>query len=118
MSIALPNDNQKLYIWSSIDSKVAKIQPAGINTFKTIIDVQRYLEDGLQNQSNDTLKWWKDNKYNYSYLSQLAKKTLCCLGTSVPCERVFSKAGLLISDCRSRLTSKKEEMLLFLNQNM
>lgn len=117
-STATSTENEKGFsIWSSIDSKVAQVQPTGTNTSRAIIEVQRYLEDAIQNRNTDALKWWKDNKYNYPYLSQLARKTLCCLGTSVPCERVFSKAGLLISDRRSRLSSNKVEMLLFLNQN-
>lgn len=112
------SENEKGFsIWSSIDSKVAQIQPAGTSTSRAIIEVQRYLEDAIQNRNTDALKWWKDNKHNYPYLSQLARKTLCCLGTSVPCEHVFSKAGLLISDRRSRLSSNKVEMLLFLNHN-
>lgn len=110
-------NEQGFSIWSSIDSKVSQIQPSGTNTSRAIIEVQRYLEDDIQNRNTDALKWWMDNKHNYPYLSQLARRTLCCLGTSVPCERVFSKAGLLISDRRSRLSSKKVEMLLFLNQN-
>lgn len=118
-TVATSKDISKGFsVWNSIDSKVAKIQPAGTNTSRAIIEVQRYLEDGLQHRNTDPLKWWKDNRHNFPYLSQLAKKTLCCLGTSVPCERVFSKAGLLISDRRSRLSSKKVEMILFLNQNM
>ncbi|KAL4153704.1 hypothetical protein QTP88_001537 [Uroleucon formosanum] len=116
--IATSSENEKGFsIWSSIDLKVAQIQPTGTNTSRAIIEVQRYLEDDIQKRNTDALKWWRDNKYNYPYLSRLARKTLCCLGTSVPCERVFLKAGLLISDRRSRLSSNKVEMLLFLNQN-
>jgi len=107
-------ENEKGFsIWSSIDSKISQIQPTGTSTSRAIIEVQRYLEDDIQNRNTDPLKWWKDNKRNYPYLSQLARRTLCCLGTSVPCERVFSKAGLLISDRKSRLSSNNVEMLLF-----
>jgi len=110
-------NEQGFSIWSSFDSKVSQIQPTGTNTSRTIIEVLRYLEDVIQNRNTDALKWLMDNKHYYPYLSQLARRKLCCLGTSVPCERVFSKAGLLISDRRSRLSSKKVEMLHFLNQN-
>lgn len=113
----LTENEKEFSIWSSIDSKISQIQPTGTSTSRAIIEVQRYLEDDIQNRNTDPLKWWKDNKHNYPYLSQLARRTLCCLGTSVPCERVFSKAGLLISDRRRRLSSNKVEMLLFLNQN-
>lgn len=35
--------------------------------------------------------------------------------TSVPCERIFSSAGLVLSDRRCRLKSEKVNMLLFLH---
>lgn len=104
-------------IWKTIDSKVAQLRPTSTTTSRAIIEVQRYLEDSIINRNCDPLKWWFDNKHNYPYLNQLARKMLCALGTSVPCERVFSKAGLLLSDRRCNLSSKKAEMLLFLNQN-
>lgn len=111
------NTNNKLSIWKTIDEKVAKIQPTGTCTSRSIIEIQRYLEEPVQNRTCDPLQWWADNSHNYPYLSQLARKQLCCLGTSVPCERVFSKAGLLISDRRCSLSKQKVDMLLFLNQN-
>lgn len=61
----LPDDNKKFSTWSSINSKVAQIKPVGTNTSKAIIEVQRYLEDGLQPRNTDILKWWMDNKYNF-----------------------------------------------------
>jgi len=56
----------------------------------------------------------EEHKYNYLYLHILAKQTLYCFG-SVPCERIFSKAGLTLNDRRYRFKSEKVEMLLFLN---
>jgi len=44
-------------IWSSIDSKVVNIHPAGINISRAIIEVQRYLEEAMQHQNTDPLKW-------------------------------------------------------------
>jgi len=110
-------DENVVSIWKTIDTKVAQLQPTGTVTSRAIIEVQRYLEYSIINRNCDPLKWWFDNKHNYPYLNQLARKMLCALGTSVPCERVFSKAGLLLSDRRCNLSSKKAEMLLFLNQN-
>ncbi|XP_017476029.1 PREDICTED: zinc finger BED domain-containing protein 4-like [Rhagoletis zephyria] len=57
-------------------------------------------------------------KLNWKHFgSGLAKKYLCALASSVPCERIFSKAGQIVSDRRSRLSEKNTEMLLFLNTN-
>lgn len=112
------NDGNKLSIEKTIDEKVAKkIQPTETCESRSIIEIQRYLEEHIQNRTCDLLQWWADNSYNYPYLSQLARKRLCCLGTSVPCERVFSKPGLVVTDRRCSLGKQKVDMLLFLNQN-
>lgn len=115
--ISVDTTSNALSIWDTIDTSVAKLTPSGTSKSRAIIEVQRYLEDGMLNRNLDPLKWWKDHKYNYPFLHILAKKTLCCLGTSVPCERIFSKAGLILNDRRCRLKNDKVEMLLFLNYN-
>ncbi|CAI6358808.1 unnamed protein product [Macrosiphum euphorbiae] len=95
----------------------AEVLPNGTSTSRAIIEVQRYLEVAIQQRNNDPLNWWRENSYNYPYLHILAKRTVCCLGTSVPCQRVFSKAGLILNDRRCRLKNDKVKMLLFLNYN-
>jgi len=51
-------------------------------------------------------------------LMTLAKKFLCVPASSCESERVFSKAGQLISDRRTRLSSTVVDKILFLNKNM
>ena len=48
----------------------------------------------------------------------LAKKYLAIPGSSVPSERLFSKAGELISENRSQLKPKNVDTILFLNKNL
>jgi hypothetical protein len=45
----------------------------------------------------DSLAWWKDNSDKYSRLSVLARRYLAVLSTSVPSERIFSAAGLIVA---------------------
>lgn len=65
----------------------------------------------------DPLVWWNIHKVTYPHLALVAQERLCCLASSVPCERLFSKAGQVISE-RSRLSENKTKMLLFLHFNM
>ena len=50
-------------------------------------------------------------------LAQVARAILCVPGSSVPSERVFSKAGELLNKRRSSLKNNHVDMLLFLNKN-
>lgn len=115
------NDKQSHYkelsIWNDIDISISKVTPIGTAKSRAIVEVQRYLEDSIIPRSQDPLKWWKDHAYNYPHLSVVARNTLCNLGTSVPCERIFSNAGLILNDRRCRLKSEKVNMLLFLHFN-
>ncbi len=80
--------------------------------------VQAYFGEDALPRLEDPLAWWKRNEKRFNLLSQLAKKYLCVLGTSVPSERLFSKAGELVSIRRNRLKPKNIDMMLFLNKNM
>ncbi|XP_050296176.1 E3 SUMO-protein ligase ZBED1 isoform X1 [Anthonomus grandis grandis] len=63
--------------------------------------------------SDDPIKYW--SKEPSSNLKELALKYLSIVGTSVPSERLFSKAGNIISLNRNRLSSEKLQQLLFLS---
>ncbi len=66
----------------------------------------------------DPMDWWKTNHYKYPRLAKLAKAYLSVPATSVPSERVFSAAGLIVNRLRSRLLPEHVNMLIFLNKNM
>lgn len=58
---------------------------------------------------------WEEMKSVYPKLYSLAQKYCFLIGTSVPSERLFSKAGAIITEKRNRLTTKRLSKLLFLN---
>jgi hypothetical protein len=68
-------------------------------------------------RKKDPLEWWKSRRAFNPILSKLAKKYLTFVATSVPSERIFSKAGQLIFDRRNRLKDKNLQKLLFLHCN-
>jgi hypothetical protein len=66
----------------------------------------------------DVLEWWERNKFCFPNLYRLTAKYLSIPSTSCPCERIFSKAGQIISKKRSRLKPKNFNSLLFLMHNL
>ena len=81
-------------------------------------ELQKYeLEEPLGLENKQPLLWWKERELSYKYLSLLSKKFLCITATSVPSERLFSAAGNLVAEKRSRLTSDNIDKLLFLYEN-
>lgn len=47
----------------------------------------------------------------------IVREKSCVVGSSVPCEIVFSKAGFAVSERRNRLKLNKINQILFLNHN-
>jgi hypothetical protein len=72
--------------------------------------------EGVVTMSNPLL-WWKRNRGEYKYLSQLARRVLCVQATSAPTERLFSVAGMTITNLRARLQPELAEEILFIHAN-
>ena len=68
-------------------------------------------------QEYDPLDWWLKNEAKYPKISRIARRVLAVPATSVPSERIFSAAGLLINKLRSRLSSDIVDSIIFLNKN-
>ena len=80
------------------------------------IELNRYQEGQLSSRKTDPLLFWKLQEKFFPNLAKAAKKYLSIPATSVPSERVFSKAGEIVSARRSRIKSKNVDMILFLNK--
>ena len=80
-------------------------------------EMKRYLQEDAISPGQEPGLWWELHEKRYKRLSRLARVYLCVPATSVPAERVFSTAGLVLNRLRSRLTPEHVDMLLFLNKN-
>lgn len=80
-------------------------------------ELRRYISVQSTGLMNSPLLWWKGNESVYPRLAQIAAERLVIQATSVASERLFSAAGLLVSNRRSSLDPKNVNMLLFLNKN-
>ncbi|XP_060844004.1 zinc finger BED domain-containing protein 4-like [Rhopalosiphum padi] len=78
-------------------------------------NVNAYLSQPLISLKEDPIQCWEDMKTVYPDLYVLARKFLSIMGSSVPSERLFSKASLTLSKSRNRLLGKRLSKLLFLN---
>uniref|UniRef100_A0A1X7TCX8 HAT C-terminal dimerisation domain-containing protein n=1 Tax=Amphimedon queenslandica TaxID=400682 RepID=A0A1X7TCX8_AMPQE len=78
--------------------------------------MNQYLKVKILDRNEDPIVWWSEHEAAYPSLHKLAMKYLSIPGTSVPAERLFSKAGELISARRNRLKPKHVNMVLFLNK--
>ena len=63
------------------------------------------------------LVWWQQNEQRFPMIAHVARKVLCVSATSVPSERIFSCAGLLINKLRNRLLSDIVDKIIFLSKN-
>lgn len=115
--------NEKSDIWGFLDHKLQQISHStsinGKVNSSADIELKRYLDlDYLPRTGCNPLKFWERNKTVFRHLYELLLKYLCIPATSVPSERLFSKAGKLITNRRNLLSGKNVNKLLFLNNNI
>ena len=82
------------------------------------IELNSYLTGDVIDPTDDPYEWWRDNEKKYPNVCLLAKNKLFVPATSVPSERLFSKAGTIITDRRNRLKPSNAEKLIFLSNNL
>lgn len=76
-------------------------------------ELRSYLHNHILKMGQPLIEW-ENTKTIFPRLDKLAMKYLVVPGTSVPSERLFSKAGETISKTRNRLTGSRLSKLLFL----
>lgn len=104
-------------LWQLLDTSVHESRGVSNAFAEANIEVDRYLAEGNIAREEDPLAYWSHSKAAYPFLYKLVKQFLCSPASSVPCERVFSKAGEILSKRRNRLSPKVLDSILFLNKN-
>ncbi|CAI6365706.1 unnamed protein product [Macrosiphum euphorbiae] len=100
------------------EDKVEQFKSTVLSTAAGIIELDKYLGETLIDRKDDPLKWWYERKHIYPHLYEFVMKRLCVTATSVPCERICSEAGQIITQKRNRLNTKKASQLIFLHNNL
>lgn len=80
-------------------------------------EIDSYFQLPKVSFEQDPITWWSLNRSMFPYLSILVRQVLCCQATSVASERVFSRAGHIISDQRASLTEEHCSQLIFISMN-
>ncbi|KAI5750503.1 hypothetical protein M8J76_016232 [Diaphorina citri] len=118
-SCTTPSPNvHKQKIWDDFDSEIKRMTAQSNPQSASIVQLDKYIQEVNQPRAGNPLVWWKERKHIYPELYDIAMSRLCIPGTSVPCERIFSKAGLTMTDRRNRLKAKKLREIVFLNHNL
>lgn len=77
-----------------------------------------YLAELPLDRLGDPLKWWDERKDKYPILMRRVPRYLSITMSSVSCERIFSKMGLIINDRRTCLSADKAGMICCIAQNL
>ncbi|XP_052855779.1 LOW QUALITY PROTEIN: E3 SUMO-protein ligase ZBED1-like [Drosophila gunungcola] len=93
-------------------NNIQKIQTGRVDS---ILALRQYLNGTNLEPAQNPLDYWKIS--NDNAFKTCVFKYFCVPATSTDSERMFSKAGLIISEKRSSLKAKNVNMLLFLNKN-
>lgn len=111
--------SQDSAIWQEFDQQVSGLVTSSRNPVAdSVLEVRAFVEEPLIPRSSNPLTWWQSRGVVYPRLTEVMKRRLCIVATSVPSERIFSKMGQIISERRNRLSSSKVSQLVFLNANL
>lgn len=99
-------------VWDEFNANLSCLQGKEDPTAYAVVEVDKYLNEPYLNRIHDPLKWWESRKFIYPTLYSVAMKRLCIPATSVPWERIFSKAGQICTQKRSHLTSDQVSRLV------
>ncbi|XP_050062434.1 E3 SUMO-protein ligase ZBED1-like [Aphis gossypii] len=105
-------------VWNFLQSKVTTVQSQTTSTSSATALMKQYLNMPHLDLKCDVLTYWNDHKVVLAPLINIALKYCIIPATSVPSERIFSKAGQILSARRNRLLPKNVDMLIFLNKNL
>ncbi|XP_071567441.1 E3 SUMO-protein ligase ZBED1-like isoform X2 [Temnothorax nylanderi] len=112
--------SDKTDVWSFHDDY---LKTTSVNTMRRYqnendempTDLEHYLDQPMIDRKENPIRYWINFASVYPTLSVIAKKYLAIVVPSVPSERLFSRAGNILTDSRNRLSPDHLQHLLFLN---
>lgn len=105
-------------LWSvhnDLVSKKAASQSSEQSEERMPTELKHYISQPTILLGDDILKYWDINGNMFPLLKKIVQPYLSLVATSVPSERLFSKAGNIMTEKRNRLKGEKLQQLLFLS---
>lgn len=103
-------------IWDYYDLLNENADPDSLlNPIRFNGELEQYMQLKRVSRKENIFSYWQTVRKTFPNLSKIALRQLSVVGTSVPSERLFSKAKLIKRDNRNRLTGNHLNMLVFLN---
>lgn len=124
LAVSAADPTSKKGVWSDFDESTASLSGDRTTNSACIVEKESYLKEPLlprmtkDGRWTDPLNWWKQRILFYPQLQQVMRRRLCIMATSVPSERLFSKAGQLVTERRTRLSGWKISKIMFVHANM
>lgn len=113
----------RLKLWECFDEMLGDETPS-VSTLRTITiqdsingELSTFLTEPLIQRQDDPAAWWNNNASRYPTIAKVAQRYLAPSLSSVPSERLFSVAGDIITEQRTRLNAENAEKLIFLKYN-
>ena len=91
--------------WETHSQNVKRLEN-GNNLSDVSSALKQYLKAKILPRSTNPIEYWFQSKTNFPELYEIACTYLSIPASSVPCERLFSKAGYIINDKRNRIDPK------------
>ena len=76
-------------------------------------ELNKYFAEKVATRDTDPLQWWNMNEFRFKTLAQVARSILCVPATSTASERLFSTAGLTVTNLRSCLKPDNVDAFVF-----
>ena len=128
------DDNDGAVVVPAVENAMARIIQENIteqddNSLSSEYSIREECKDELRNYKRnvarvpmkgkfpDAIGWWKKYDKRFPRLGALAHKYLSIQATSAPSERIFSLAGRIIEDRRTRLDPDTAGQLLYVASN-
>ena len=116
-------DESASKLWDCFD-EMLETETVAVSTSRSVSiqdsindELSTFLGEPLLQRQQDPATWWKVNASRFPVMSKVAQIYLAPPPTSVPSERLFSVAGDIITEHRSRLLPDNAEKLIFLKYN-